>query len=196
LSQFLGKMNAKDHRGVIAAYKDLPLEMQRHKMVLMMRHVSAQQLADEAELIATIEDLKANYPTDPCVAFISIDLHSMRREFPEAKKAIDALDFAVGGDPYLQLMRAIISIDAENFDQAIVEAKRGLQRDPNLDAGYYTIAFASQSKGDFVSVAAALKSLAAIGKITPAEVEASPNYAPFVASPEFKAWKAEFEAKR
>lgn len=195
LSKIIASSRAEKWKEVISTYEELPKEMRQSKVCLMFRFKAASSLSDPSEITAVIEDLRKFCPNDPGIEILSLDYYTLRKEYGKAMRAIDSLDRSVGGDAYIDVLRGNISLQANDFDQAIASGKRALEKEPSLLAAYDVVALSAQAKGDFAEVVTYMKVLQSRGVITPDSIAGVPDFAPFVASGEYKAWKAESEAK-
>jgi thioredoxin-like negative regulator of GroEL len=100
------------------------------------------------------------------------------------------LDKQLGGDPYLQFMRANAFIMDGKLDQAEQVAQQILATDPrNLDA-HWILVSRSLSAKDFETTAAILTKIRDELGIPLADVTQIPEYAGFAASPAYKKWRA------
>lgn len=192
--EMLDLAQAQDWQGVLTAYHGLATEMKQTKICLMIRLNAAMNLQFEKEITTTFEAIQKLVGDKSGIDLISLDYFFYRREFDNAFAAVERLEQTVGGDPYLDFVRAGISLAANDYDNAIIAARRAAKREPSLFQTHLLIAKASQAKGDFKMVAEEMKKLESLGRATPSELLDSPNFAPFVASPEFQAWKAESQA--
>lgn len=186
----------QDWRGVITTFNSLPDAMKQSKLCLINRFHAASRLRDELEISAAVEDLRKHCGNEPGIDLISFDYYLLRKEFGKAITALDRLERSVGSDPYVDVMRGVVFLTSGDFDQALAAARSAVDREPTLMAAYFLSAKAAQLKSDFATVAEIFKTLEGMGQVTPEAVAATPDYAPFVKSSEFKAWKAESEAKK
>jgi hypothetical protein len=91
----------------LAIYNTLRPETRKQKVVLLGR-LGAAQAGGEKEYAAVIEEFRTLFPNDPCLDIISIDAFVLRKDYDGAIKAIDRLERSVGGDAYLDMLRAAL----------------------------------------------------------------------------------------
>lgn len=186
----LDQAKHKNWPGVISAYDNLPQKMKESRLCLMFLYNAAMSLKDDAKLSRVVEDLRKYCTNDPGIDLLSLDYYIERKEFGKAMAALESLDRAVGGDPYLDVLRGSVAFQAGDYDQAIAAGNRAAERDPNSDGALFVVARATQAKRDFAQTAAAFKKLQALGLVTPADVAAAAEFTAFAASPEFQAWQS------
>jgi predicted Zn-dependent protease len=187
--------NVNEWEKIRSEFPKLSESLKKTKFCLMLRHVAAQQLNDFDELQRCIEDLRANVKNDPSIEFLSLDYYNRRKEFAKSLATLDAIDKSVGGDPYLDVQRALIHHRMGELKEARRFASRAANREPTLAPAHFLVATLAQSEKDFQAVATALRAAEKIMAVDPEMIEARPVFAEFVASPEFKAWKAESQAR-
>ena len=86
-------------------YARLPQSLKKEKSVLLLRVQAAQSL-DLGQLDAAIRDFRSAFPHDPVVNRLLIDTFFLHQEYAKARASIDRLDRSLGGDPYLNVLRA------------------------------------------------------------------------------------------
>ena len=88
---------------------------------------------------SAIDELVRRFPNDPSVALIEIDGAFLRGDFGGALHAIDVLDGAVGPDPFLDGMRAMILAARKgpgDLDAADAKAENAMRGEPSLPIGF------------------------------------------------------------
>src|SRR5262249_5809358 len=126
----------------------------------------------------------------------SIGYHLLRKQYDDVLKAIDRIDTVIGGDPYLNVLRAETLLSAEHFKEARAAAEKAIEEEPKLQQGYRHRIDIARKESNHADVVTWLKNLVeATGtRPTPAELEADERFTEFVKSPEYrelKAWLAE-----
>ncbi len=172
----------------LATYATLPPEVQREKNVLILRMTAAQAVSEE-EYTKAMADLRANYPKDAGVDFISTDYFLMKGQFDEALGCVDRLDTAIGGDAYLDVLRANIEIQAHRFDRAQARIESAKDREPDLVDAYLSALELAVAEKDNQAAVRHLEELRKRFQFHFAELSAQPQYADLVGSPEYKAWR-------
>ena len=179
----------------LAIFDALPAMAKKEKTVMLLRLQAAQASNDDNLYLAAMDELSRTFPGDPCVDMTAIDAFLIRKEYDKALAAIDRLDKSVGGDPYLNLIRAnIFSTEGKN-EQAAKLAQKAVEQEPTLEEAHYSR----------LVIACGLKKFADMVKYLqeyedefdePAEgLESEPLFAEFVASKEYKDYKARNKKK-
>jgi len=122
---------AGDHQGVLKKFNVLSPELQRQKLLIMLRAKSASKVS-EPEYLGALRFWRANYPKDPAVDLISIDSFFLQQKYDMALEAIDRLDASVGGDPYLDLYRSTLHQKMGQNDLAETEKRQYLAYVQNI----------------------------------------------------------------
>ena len=186
------KMNASLRDGrpkeVLAAYKTLPPGLRKDKNFQLMR-LRAAQAVDEGEYAAAIEDLRKEHPDDPCIDMISIDGYTFKKDYRQAVACVDRLDKAIGGDPYLNVLRANLLLEVPDLDAADRAARAAVAAEPTLVDAYWTRVAVTLKRKDFAETARLLGQITRRFHIQVADLTAQPLYAEFVKSPEYEEWR-------
>ncbi len=122
---------ANDHAKVLAIYDALPPKLKKEKAFSIIRVSSAMNVDDAAYERALVEHINM-FGQDATVSLMSIDLHLLKKDYARAMANLDEVDKAVGGDPYLDVMRANVCAMSGEKDKVIPLAKRALEREPTL----------------------------------------------------------------
>ena len=95
----------RKHREAIEVFNRMPEESRREKAILIQRFLAAQNVDENAQL-AALSDLQKNFSNDPVWLPLAINAFTLRQMYPSVLNAINRLDKALGGDPYLNSIRA------------------------------------------------------------------------------------------
>jgi tetratricopeptide (TPR) repeat protein len=125
-------------RQALQVYEQLPDELKNDKTFLLLRLRAAQTLGD-AEYQSAIDALHQLYPDDRSADLLSIDGHVMRKNYAKALDAIDRVDKAVGGDPYLEVVRANTYLKAGDLRSAQQCAGKAIEQDASLEDAYWAL---------------------------------------------------------
>jgi acyl carrier protein len=178
-----------EHQHVLAMYESLSPELRAEKTIQIFRVMSAQKV-DEAAYSAAMDDYRAAFPNDPSIYLMSLDSHLLARRFKEYHDTLDRLNEQVGGDPYLEAMRANVLIMEGKFDQAKTIAQSMLAADPlSIDAHWLLVSLSLAQKS-FEATRSLLTTLRDEIGVPLGDLTQVPEYAEFVASPEFAKWRA------
>jgi hypothetical protein len=171
---------------VLAALKRLPPSVQASKLVMPTRILAAQQ-SNEAEYLAVIDEFRKNYANDPMLDLISIDGYVLRGQYDKADQCIQRVNRAVGGDPYLKVMRANMLTAQEKLDAAHELLQTAVAEEPTLLRAYNALIDGSLARHDFIEtfewLTAAETHGARFGDLTKLS-----QFAEFVKSPQYQIW--------
>jgi hypothetical protein len=171
----------------LKVFQEFPPELKKDKNILMVR-LQAAQAVNDAEYSKAIEDLRAAHPDDACIDMISIDYYLLRKDYPQALACIDRLDKAVGGDPYVNVMRSGIHTDEKRYDLARRDAQEAIAEEPTLQDAYWNLMTISLQEHNFADTVAQLNQLEERFHIPFGDMTQLPVFAEFVKSPEYRAW--------
>ena len=187
---------AGQHVEVLRIYRQLPLELQKEKSVLLLGLSAASMLQDTDEYVRIYNLFESTYPKDPAMAIMSINYHRLRNEHDEALAAVNTLDAFVRGDPWLGTIRANIYLDKKDFNAARREAQKVLDWDSRFLEPYWTILIASAEEKAFDQTLACLKRIDANFDISWENVLQQADYVDFVKSPQYQQWLDYLESKK
>ncbi|QDU83947.1 hypothetical protein Pla163_10480 [Planctomycetes bacterium Pla163] len=123
---------ASDPAAALAMWSELDASVKFLPEFLGARIAAASNVG-EKEYLAALRDLREHYPDSPSMNLMMIDAYLLRGEFDQSLKCVDALDEQVGGDPYLELIRANIHLADGKFERAEKKVRRAIELDPLLD---------------------------------------------------------------
>ncbi len=170
-------------------YAALSPELQRDKLMLVHRTLAAQNVSEE-EYVKAIEALIKHHPGDPAALIASVDLWFLKKEFKKVIAVLDQLDAKVGGDPYLEVLRATSWIGLEKPEEAKKVLSRGVAREPTLSDVWSALLDISITEGTHAETARLLDASAKAASLDWSGVRESEPFAAFRASKEGKAWLA------
>jgi hypothetical protein len=194
LQELISMVDQGKNQEAIAKFKALRPETQKEKWVLMLR-LRATQHSDEKEYTAVLEDFRRLYPKDPCLDMVLVDYYTLKKDYPKVVDSIDRLDKAVGGDPYLNLMRASLSEARGDLSGAAKLAKLAIDREPTILQAYFYLIAITMRQEKYDETLAALKKQDQAFKMVYKDLKTVPAYAGFVKSPQYKEW-LQYQAKR
>ncbi|MFE8600900.1 tetratricopeptide repeat protein [Archangium violaceum] len=183
----------KQFAEVVKTFEALPKSLRQTKPFLLLRLTAAGQL-EEAEYQKAIEDFETAYPNDPSLDLISIDGHMMRKDYATVMKMVDRLDQRVN-DPYLQYLRGSVMLDKEDRKAAIGYFKAAVTREPTLALAHWVLIGLSLQDKQFKDTVRYLDAIERDTSVELADLEGLEEYAGFVKSPEYKAWKKKRAAR-
>jgi hypothetical protein len=180
----------------LAIFKQLRPETRKQKVILLWRLWAAQRSDDDKEYAAAIEDFRKWFPDDPNLELISIDAFVLRGDFPGAMKGVDRLDQSLGGDPYLDTLRAGIREAQGDLEGARRFARKAIEREPSLLPGYYALVGYSLKAEKYDETLALLEEMDRKFDIAFEDLSQVPEYAGFVKSATYPEWLDYLKTKK
>ncbi|MBL4635421.1 MAG: hypothetical protein JKY56_16290 [Kofleriaceae bacterium] len=114
----------------VQSAQSLPAKIRDTKIV-QIAIVQAASNLDEKIYTDSIANYQRLFPNDPSVDLVSIDGLFLNKKYDQAIAAIDRLEKGVGGDPYLNQMRAGILIEqGTDTKRAVALAKLAVAAEP------------------------------------------------------------------
>jgi tetratricopeptide (TPR) repeat protein len=124
-------VNAREFGEALRLYDLLTPEQQQTKMIQSLR-VRSLLATDDRAYESALKDYANLFVGDATIHLILLDSYRDKKQHDRALKAIDQVDHALGGDPYLDVLRSSVQFDAGQTDDAIDSARRALDREPRL----------------------------------------------------------------
>lgn len=181
------KFNRGDFAGAKAEMAGMPPELRQTKALRLIAVQIASNL-DEAAYATEIAGYQRDFPDDPSLDLISIDGHFMKHDYAALRTTLDRLDKRLGGDPYLDAMRATADLLDGKGDDAVRHARSATEREPTMPEGWLTLARVHASLGHTADALTALDRLATLGQpLDEPFFTANPVLAPLRDTAEFKA---------
>ena len=168
-------------------YYQLPAALQQDKNVLIQRIALASQ-HDEKEYSLAAADFEKFHAGDPALHLILIDAHFFAKRFDKAQKSIDQVDAAVGGDPYLNVLRANLYCVAGDTAAAKVAIIKAETAEPKMSQAFLTHLLITVKDKDYAQSVKLLNKLENELGVELADLRTVPDYADFVKATEYAAW--------
>ncbi|HYO74434.1 MAG TPA: hypothetical protein VEU33_51000 [Archangium sp.] len=193
LQEMQRQVQEKKFAEVVKTFDALPPSLRQLKPFLLLRLTSAAQL-DEAAYQKAIQDFEQAYPNDPSLDLISIDGHMMRKDYATVMKMVDRLDQRVK-DPYLQYLRGSVMLDKGDRKAALGYFKAALAGEPTLTLAHWVLIGLSLQDKQFKDTVRYLDAIERDTSVELGDLESIEEYAGFVKSPEYKAWRKKRAAR-
>lgn len=181
-------LNAGDGREATRLVEALPETLQKDKGVMLLRARAALRAGERSRL--ALAALERQFPGDPCVELAQMEALMRQNRPSELLAVVDRLDRAVGGDVYLDTIRANVCLATGNAAEARQAADRVAQALPDLPTTYLLRLAISLHEKDHAETARWLTVLRERAGISLGEIESNEAYAEFVRSPEYRRWAA------
>lgn len=178
-----------DHFGALQIFASLPPGLQTDKNVLLVRFRAASNSDRDDLYMAAMSDVLKHLPGDPCAEFMAIDYYLMRNEFAAALASIDQVDRWVGGDGYLNVMRAGIHAANEDLEGMRRAGLAAVEGAPEMVDGYWTMINCENLAGNYDEVVRWVKALSQIDPHEANDFIGADGFEAFVASDAFQRWQ-------
>jgi len=170
----------------VKIYKALPVEFREQKVMVFL-YLSAAE-GDDIETTNAFELYRKLFPADPALDLLSIDYFRLKKQYENALRGIDKTEMAVGGDPYLHVMRANVLIEANRYKEALAALDKAIEQEPTLSAAYWSRILVSVKEKNHVDTLVWLKKLVEKTTEEVADLATVVEYADFVKSPQHAEW--------
>jgi hypothetical protein len=174
-------------RDALKLYAGLPRSVQTDKNVLLMRLRAAQNV-DEQEYAAVIAEFRSAHPGDAGLDLISLDGYFMKKQYNQVLRCLERLDTALGGDPYLDLMRANVSCELQKLDEARQLAQKAIDGDDSLQNAYFLLIGISLTAKDFDETSRLLSLMERRFDLRFDNLAGVTEYAEYTKSPQYQKW--------
>lgn len=182
-------MQTKQWKEAETAFRALPAKFRATKAARLMELRIAAELGEDTYRTALAAYAKAS-PNDPSLALLQIDRALLQNQPADALRQIAILDEQVGGDPYLDTLRADAYAADGKLDEALAAAERAAKGAPESDSVWWQLATqqtASRRYGDAVTTLAVLRDRFG-HDVSAATLGSDERFTALVQSAEFAAW--------
>jgi hypothetical protein len=177
----------KNYQQVLEIYQRLPEAVKKRKVVIRIRINAARGIGHDQYLRA-LDDYRHYYPNDASIDLMSLDAFMLRKSYNQALAALDQIEQAVGGDPYLKVYRARILRSQGKPAAASKLAEAAIAEEPTLKPAYYFLLDQALKQKDFAKSAELLSDLESKCHVKFKDLSGVPAYAEFVKSEQYKSW--------
>lgn len=140
----------------MAAYRRLPPELRKDKGLQLIAITAARQVSD-ATYVELMDAYRRDHPDEPNCDLVTLDALFLTFRFEKAVDALDRLRTAVGGDAYLDAMKAAMLAELGRFEDARTTAERAVHDEPTLTEAYWARALIAIKEKDHAGTLAWLK---------------------------------------
>ncbi len=188
INEFQQSISRGQFQQAMQVYDSLPTSVQQSKTLLILRLTAAIQVDDMESYKKASETLRALYPNEPNADLLAIDSNTVLGDYEGALASIDRVDAAIGGDPYLDELRASLQLQNRNFDEAKRLALQATKLDPPSSDAYWVLVNITLQEQDHAGTLELLKTMNKTFELEFADLTTLPEYANFVKSPEYQEW--------
>ncbi|HEU0031174.1 MAG TPA: hypothetical protein VFQ53_11115 [Kofleriaceae bacterium] len=183
-------MASGDYASARQELQSLPSKLRQSKPMMLMDVQLTSELDNEAEYGKAIDAYAKAFPNDPSLDLVQVDGTLMKKKYAETLAILDRLDKRLGGDPYLDVLRAGALSESGKLEDAVTAAQKATTREPTLEPAWWqllTTQSAAKHYGD------ALKTLETLrdkfgAKTDAASLRADERFIKLAASKEYAAW--------
>ncbi|MEZ5978813.1 MAG: hypothetical protein R3F34_11390 [Planctomycetota bacterium] len=184
-----------DPAGAMKVYDSLPQEVKFEPFILAARVQIAFQLGDD-EYIEALDAFEKHHPESPALDLLLVDRAVIAGDHPAVLRLYDALDAKVGGDPFLDVLRAATLVETGDVDRARTTFERAIRRDARLESvALWSLVGLELDVEDFVAVYQLLVRLDRSQDLAWNDLTEAPHFAKFVQSPAYRRWLYYLENK-
>ena len=166
----------------------LPSVLQTNRKVLITKMRACENLGEEAWLSA-IREFMDQYPNDATTQLFAIQANILIKHHDTALQLLEELDEAIGGDPYLDALRADQLFEKSDFQSAKRVAIEVTEEEEGLDLAYWILTKVAVEEGAFADAVKWLEMQHGVEGRMEAIEEALHENAEFLHSAEFQKWK-------
>ncbi|MCE9545699.1 MAG: hypothetical protein K8T25_09305 [Planctomycetia bacterium] len=188
MKQMEQQIASQHNREAVATYESMPENFRQLKPSRLL-YLNAIVTVDEKKYLKALEEYRRDFPNDAAAEMLGIDGHMMAKHYEQALASCDKVDAAVGGDPYLNVLRGNILVVAARPDEAAIQADKALAGDPSLKKHVdYLRADIALARHDYAALVVALSALESENGLDMNSVKTKTEYAAFRRSPEYRQW--------
>jgi hypothetical protein len=184
-----------ENKKALELFAALPPELKKESGLLHLRLDAARAVSNE-EFQSALEEARTLRPNDPTLELVAFDHFQLTRRADDAMNSLQRLDEAIGGDPYIDWLRANLWRVQGDAKQAREACVRALAKDPKLVDAHWTLLALSVEEPNYDATLAELKRMDATFDIDWSDLPKTPAYAEFVKSPQWAEWKLWLARKR
>ena len=181
---------AGDHTKALSVYRVLPAALQQEKFVQLSRAVSAARVGGAALQTAQAEYARL-FPGDIGFDLILAEAAREQGAAADADTAIDRVDRALGGDPYLNVLRGVIALRREQYQRARDLAEDAIMEESQLSEAHMLRIAAVLGARDHKGTADALTTAQDKAGLQFGSLDRQPAFADFLDSSPGKKWVEE-----
>lgn len=166
----------------------LPSVLQDNRRVLIMKIQACMHLDDES-LLSAIGEFSDRFPNDPATKLYAIQASILMNQHDTALRLLKELDESIGGDPYLDAIRADICFQQSDVETAKSIAYGVIREEQGIDLAYSTLLRIAVEEKAFAEAVKWLDVLYGAGVRQETIEEDLYEYPELIDSPEFREWK-------
>lgn len=181
-------MQSRNFRGIVNSFESAAENVKKDKSLLMLYCTAAMQTQDDQTYMRSIEAFRKYHPTDPAVDFMSLDWLILKERYDEALASLDKIKKSVGGDGYLDALRAELLYSKGEKEEALKVSDEAIATCPDLAQVYWLAISLTLREKKFARTTELLIELDKNFALEFEDLRTVPEYAEYVASPEHQKW--------
>ena len=183
--------NAGEWQQAYDGFKKLPEAFRKSKPLRLFEIQITAELGDE-HYLAAMEDYAKAFPGDPSLSLVQIDRAVLRKQYDDLLRYVDDLDRRVGGDPYLDVLRADAYRGQGKAAEALDTAARAAKLAPDLVAAWWSLLTQQAASERYADAIPTLEILRDRFQqdVSADAIGIDERFGGLVASSEYKAWAA------
>lgn len=188
-------IKAGNPAAALQLFDTLPTAMKEMKPVQLLRYHSA-VVSNDADLVeAATADYDRLFPDDPAIDLIAIGAFRVQQRYREALSALDRLDRRLGGDSYLDIIRARLYLRAGELEPAARLARIAIANYPSSEFAHDVFLAVLIIERDHEALYNAMHAYEQ--RLSPAwgDLRERPEFAHFVESPYGRRWLEEHHSR-
>jgi tetratricopeptide (TPR) repeat protein len=171
--------------------QSLPSELRNSKPILLLGVQIASGMNNDPKYVAAIDAYAKAFPNDPSLDLVMVDGAFLRKKYDEALTLIERLDKRLGGDPYLESLRASALAEAGKYPEAIAHAKQATQLEPTLRQAWWALLTQQAAGKDYGGAVGTIEVLRDRfgGAVDDETLRSDARFGDLVVSKEYLAWR-------
>lgn len=189
VAAFASAAERRDYAAMVRTYPRIEVHEADHKPLLVLYLLAAAETSDAAYGKA-LDLFQHAFTGDPTADLVLMERHYLRGDLDAVLAALDRVDAAVGGDPYLDTFRVPVHLGAGRTAEAERAADRLLETLPDLVDGLFLRLDVALAQEDFAAATDLMLRLRREFEVEfyPEDLKREPLWEGFVASPQYKVW--------
>jgi tetratricopeptide (TPR) repeat protein len=179
----------------VGIYRSLPNEIRADKSIYL-RYLWDAEAVSDTEFLAALDGFRRQFPSDPALTFQNIDYYCLTRNFEEALQSIDKAETAIGGDPYLNALRAKLLVKAWRHKDARAVADKAIDQEPGLTHGYWGRIAVAVAETHHADTLGWLKKLVENTGQSVGDLRIDPQFVVFIRSSEYRDWMSWYASRK